>query len=188
MAREVPVMIDGMRGPRQERARQEGLYKSTYSPLSPEQLVDPGKGTVYESKHRRYRVQVTTTPDTKDPNTGQVVAARQIVAKFDDFYYVNREENPALREMIDKTLQRNLWYGLNRDFWLAKDKRSADDARKIAEARDAFKENPAAVQAFLDELKASGVDFVLPQVGEKPVDAGMGPGSTAGSPKPVNLE
>jgi len=161
--RETPVMIEGMRGPADARKRYEAEFKAKYIPIQPDDYITPEQGTVYQSRHRRYRIQVTTVPDTKYADTGRLVPGKSIVAKFDEYFWVNREVDPEKRKMIDDALQSNPWFGSNKDFWLAAEKRKTDDAARIESAKESFKRNPEALKALIDELRAGGEDFSLPE-------------------------
>jgi len=160
-----PVMIEGMRPSgevRQKAAKAAEAAQveqaSGRIPASSEDL-----GTVYQSKFRRYRVQVTATPDYIDPLTGRKIVGRQIVATFQEGVWINRAKDMEERAMVDKALQSNPWFGLGRDFWLSDERKALDDKRKIADSVEAFKANPEAVRALVSELAASGaIDFTLP--------------------------
>lgn len=121
--------------------------------------------TLYQSRYRRYRVQITAPGDVTDRYTGRVEKGKPIAAQFDDFYYVNAVKDPEVHKLIDDALMANFYYGLMSDFWLAKDKTAQIVKASIDSAVHAIRANmalikdtqPEVMHDLLRELKAGGM-------------------------------
>lgn len=139
-------------------ARQERGAELTQAPFAAEGT------TLYQSRIRRYRVQITAPGDVTDRYTGRVEKGKPIAAQFDDFYYVNAARDPEVRKLIDQALQENYYFGLTSDFWLASEKTqqivkaSIDSAvHAIRSNMEMLKTQPDVLHELLRELKAGGV-------------------------------
>jgi hypothetical protein len=90
-------------------------------------------------------------------------------AAFDAHVFINdgsgmgKGPDAANRERIDQLLQRNPWFGLGKDFWLASEAQAVSTREKIEGAVAAIRQNPEAVKALVEQLKAEGaLDWELP--------------------------
>jgi hypothetical protein len=168
MPRQDPDVLAGTRGPRTDRIEdmRQAAERAETEPVQ----VGPRRkqGTVYVSKFRRYRVQVTAPADVVDPLTGRKTRGIPVVAKFDEGVYVNDTKDLTQRAAIDTFLQENPYfgkYGSGAEFWLADDQESSIKAAKLKSARETLKSLPReAVAAFMAELQqGKDEDHTLPQ-------------------------
>lgn len=167
MPRQSPEVLAGTRGPRTERI--DSMRAASEAAETEPVQVGPQRrnGTVYVSKFRRYRVQVTAPADVVDPLTGRKTRGVPVKAQFEDGVYVNDTKDLELRAKIDTYLQENPYfgkYGSAAEFWLASDQESTLKAAKLKSARDTLKSlPPEAVAAFVAELQQGDAeDHVLP--------------------------
>lgn len=157
-----PEVLAGTRGPRSERI--ESMREVEERALTePAQVgLRHKNGTVYISKFRRYRVQITAPADVVDPATGRKIVGRPVTAKFEEGVWTNDVKNLAERERIDSYLQENPYfgkYGSGAEFWLASDQEQTVKAAKLRAARDTLKSLPAeAVSAFIREIQQGTKD------------------------------
>lgn len=163
-----PDVLDGMRAPRAVRIEDMAQRAAAGEPL-PQPVAQDGV-TVYVSKYKRYRVQITAPLHTVNPLTGQPIpGGREIAAQFEEGVYRNNDSDPEYRELIDRTLQRNKFFGRfgsNSDFWLASDQKVTLENARIKSALDTLKSLPQDVVAqFVADLKqGEAADHKLPAV------------------------
>jgi len=158
MPRQEPEILDGIRGPRADRI--EAMRQAAERESEPAQVpvrAAQRDGTVYISKFRRYRVQVTSPADIIDPLTGRKTRGVPVCAKFDEGVWVNDAKDLKLRAQIDEFLQQNPYfgrYGTNAEFWLASEQEAAIKSAKLRQARDTLRSlPPEAVAAFMQEIR-----------------------------------
>jgi hypothetical protein len=152
-----PEVLDGLRAPRTVRL-EEARARQTDSPEQVQATPVAGDGTVYVSKYRRYRVQVTAPSDIVDPYTGRKQSGgKSIVAEFDENVYRNNTKDKSLRRMIDEALQANPYFGKfgqTADFWLLSDQNAQVEKRKLAQATATLKAMPKEVlDAYIESIK-----------------------------------
>jgi len=145
-----PEVMSGMRNPRSERL--EKIREDTEAAYTaPSNVAQGEQETVYVSRVRRYRVQITCAPDIIDPFTGQRQIGRNLAIVFEDGVYRNREDrlHPERRALIDRTLQSNPYFGkfgqAGADFWLASEQNDAVQANKLKAAAATLKSLPKEV-------------------------------------------
>lgn len=161
-----PDVLDGMRAPRAVRLESMAQRAATGEPL-PEPIMPVGV-TVYVSKYSRYRVQITAPLVTVNPITGQPLAnGREIAAQFEEGVYRNTESDPEYRELIDRTLQRNKFFGKfgsGADYWLASEQKATLEDARIKSALATLKSLPQDVVAqFVADLQQGDLaDHKLP--------------------------
>lgn len=167
MPRQDPEVLAGTRGPRSDRidAMRQAADRAETEPVQ----VGPRRkeGTVYISKFRRYRVQVTSPADVVDPLTGRRTRGVPVKAQFEEGVYINDAKDLAKRAEIDNFLQENPYfgkYGSGAEFWLASDQEVTVKEAKLKSARDVLKSlPPEAVAAFMAELRqGKSEDHTLP--------------------------
>jgi hypothetical protein len=160
-----PEVLTGLRDPqdvRMDRAK-EREASGAQAPSKMPVLADPSL-TVYESQFSRYRVQITSPDESKDPTTGHITRNKPLVAQFENGRWVNQFKNPEHRKLADLFLQGNDFFGMEGHFWLKKDA----DTRDIAISKDNTRRTLAAlpkaeVQELLREMRESGeLDLDLP--------------------------
>lgn len=165
-----PDVLDGLRAPRAVRLESMAARAAAGEPL-PQPLEQPGV-TVYVSKFRRYRVQITSPLHTVNPMTGQPIpGGRELVAQFDEGVFRNTEADPEARALIDQTLQRNKYFGKfgsNADFWLASEQQATLESRRLETALATLRGLPKeAVERFVADLKqGTETDHALPPVAD----------------------
>lgn len=160
-----PDMIDGMRAPRSVRLDDIRKGSEALSAL-PTPGAAPAGVTVYVSPYRKYRVQVTAPRDYIGPDGRRITGGKMIVAEFDEGVYRNNDRDPAVRALIDESLQANPYFGKfgggpKVHFWLASDQHEAMEAGRIKAAVATLKSLPKEV---VDEYlrQGSGEDHELP--------------------------
>jgi len=161
-----PVVLEGLRGSYEARKQEAETKNVTPHAIRPH---DVSRGTKYVSKFARYRVSLIP-PTRRELMPGVFESVNGANAAFEDHVYVNdggglgKGPDPTNREMLDKLLQRNPWYGIGRDFWLASDAQAADARQKVDSAVEAIRRNPEAVKALIDQLRSEGaLDWDLPE-------------------------
>ena len=155
MPRTTPDVLDGMRAPRSVRLEQ--IKANAEDNSLPEARVGTDH-TVYVSKYRRYRVQVSAPQTFIDPATGRKNSAgKMIAAIFDEGIYRNKERDPKIREQIDEALQSNPYFGKfgsTAHFWLASEQNAVMERSRRQAAMDTLKSMPReAVEQFVAELR-----------------------------------
>jgi len=173
-----PDMLDGLRAPRAVRLEE----MQAKAALAGQPIAVDGFGatsTVYVSKYKRYRVQITAPMTSVNPMTGQPIPmGRELVAQFEDHVYRNNDAalTPDERALIDKTLQGNRYFGqfnTNAHFWLASEQKAAVEAAKLKSALDTMRSMPKEVVAqFVAELsQGEEVDHEMPPPPTAPSEA-----------------
>lgn len=151
-----PDVLDGMRAPRSVRL--EAIQARAAQPEVPNVVSAPGV-TTYVSRYKRYRVQITAPQSGFNPVTGQPIPmGRELVAQFEEFVFRNTERDPEARELIDRTLQSNPYFGkfnggVNIHYWLADEQKAAQEAAKLNAALDTLKGLPKeALEQYVAQL------------------------------------
>lgn len=174
-----PEVLTGLRAPQAVRL-EEAQQRAATAPAGDFLMPAAAAGfTVYMSKFKRYRVQITAPHSYTDPATGQVRAAgREFAAQFEDGVFINDERDPEFRALIDKTLQSNRYFGTfgsTAHFWLAEEQRKAVSEGRLRGAIATIKSLPAeALAAVMGELRqgaATDHQMPAPAVPETPVDS-----------------
>jgi hypothetical protein len=118
--------------------------------------------TVYVSKYRRYRVQITAPRTYTDPMGVRTSGGKMLVAMFDDGVYRNNERDPKTRKLIDELLQANPYFGKfgsNADFWLASEQQAQLEGAQVQSALNTLKALPReTVEQFVAELRQGDAD------------------------------
>ncbi len=180
-----PEMLDGMRAPRSVRLEDMQRQAAAGEAL-PDPVAQDGVA-VYVSKFKRYRVQITAPLHTVNPMTGQPIpGGRELVAQFEEGVFRNTESDPEARDLIDRTLQRNKFFGRfgsNADYWLASEQRDTLEKSRLKSALDTLKSLPREVVArFVADLQqGDAVDHKMPVAPEG--GAASGPPSTRPIPQ-----
>lgn len=177
-----PEVLDGQRAPRSVRL--DDIRKGTASALNalPVPQLAPEGVTVYVSSVRRYLVEVANTRAYNDAD-GVRIPARRVAAQFEEGVFRNNDHDPAVRALVDRSLQMNKYFGKFGGgpmvhFWLASDQREKTETARIKGALDVLKSLPKeAIAEFLAQGQAE--DHTLPPVAE---DA---PRATQRTTKPI---
>lgn len=161
-----PEVVSGLRQPRTVRMEELATRVPEAAQVPPVATADPSI-TVYVSKYRRYRVQVTAPSPALDPATGQRQSRKQIVAQFEDGVYRNAHRDPDVRKLIDTALQTNPYFGAfgsTAHYWLASDQTARMEKARIASALDTLKSlPPEVVEAHMAALRlGKAEDHTLP--------------------------
>jgi hypothetical protein len=158
-----PEMLDGMRAPRS--ARLEDIRKSSESLGALPSAFAPAGVTVYVSRYRKYRVQVTAPSAYIDPASGRKnTGGKMHVAEFDEGIFRNDNRDPAVRALFDESLQANPYFGPFSSspkvhFWLASDQNAKTQAASVESAKKTLASLPREqVEQFLAELKQGESD------------------------------
>lgn len=174
MPRQSPSVVEGLRGPRQERMAKDREAPPSEPQGIPEALTKRPNATVYESKYAMYRLQVAVSDDVRNPYTGRSEKGRIIAAQFKDNVFVNDSKDVAIRDLIDEVLQANEFFGKkdakgnipsHAHYWLATDAAEARKTASLNAAKNALKAlPPEQVEAFMAELKhGKAEDHKLPE-------------------------
>lgn len=176
-----PQVLDGMRAPRSVRLpeMQANAAASEAERAAPSVPLAPAGITVYVSKYRRYRVQVTAPQSYVGPDGRKNSGGKMIVAQFEDGVFRNDDHDPKVRALIDETLQANKYFGAfgsRADFWLATDQRERTEAARLKSALDTLRALPKeALDQFVGALKqGDAADHAIPA-----------PEPTKGSVRPI---
>lgn len=157
-----PEVLDGMRAPRtvrleEARARQAAATEPTQEVAN--RLVpaaDPDV-TVYMSKYRGYRVQITAPREAIGTDGRKTFGDQPICAEFEEHVYRNNHKDKSTRKMIDMALQANPYFGkfgTTAEFWLLSEQRVEMEKAKLRQAAETLKALPReAVEAFVAQLK-----------------------------------
>lgn len=151
-----PQILDGMRAPRSVRL--EDIRKATPEQAGeyPVAVAPPGV-TVYISKYRRYRVQVTAPASYVGPDGRKQSGGKRYEAQFDEGVFRNDHHDPAVRKLFDEALQANKYFGAfgsNADFWLASDQQAKTEAKRVKSALDTLRAlPPETVKEYVAQLQ-----------------------------------
>lgn len=174
-----PTMLDGMRAPRSVRLEEiRGAQEAETSVPA----AAPGI-SVYVSRYRRYRVQITAPQSYIGPDGRKNSGGKRLEAQFEDGVFRNDAHDPKVRALIDESLQANKYFGAfgtMAHFWLANDQKARTEARKLQAALDTLKSLPRdVVEQHMAELRQGDADdhiFTPPAPAAEPASkAGIRP-------------
>ena len=175
-----PTVLDGMRAPRSVRLED---IRNTQPDAAGDYpvAVAPAGVTVYVSKYRRYRVQITAPQSYIGPDGRKNTGGKRIEAQFDEGVYRNDAHDPKVRALIDEELQKNKYFGAFGtmcDYWLASDQQAKTEARRIQSAMDTLKALPRdVVEQHMAQLQHGNVeDHTLPPLDATAPSAGSAVG------------
>ena len=162
-----PQVLEGVRGPREERTA-----KAAAPQVAGNDLI-PATKRVYQSSMLKYQLQLTSPEDERLPN-GRLVKGKPLRAVFvDGFLILDRKKDKETIEFLDSS-DYNEAQGGNQ-FW---DYQTVLD--KVVEKRRSLAvetlSNPVDRAEIIAALQAEGIDFALP----KPA-ASKGAGESAGA-------
>ena len=152
-----PQVIEGARGPRDERTA-----LATALPSTGNRDHIPDGMRVYQSAAAKYQLQLTSPDDVKTPD-GRTIAGKPIKAIFSDGFLVLTTKKPADAAMI-KFLEESEYNTANggTDFW---DFQTVLDGIVSARRQSAVSilGNPEDRAAIIAALVAEGIDFDIPK-------------------------
>lgn len=157
-----PEVLDGMRAPRTVRL-EEARARQAANPEPTQEVanrivasIDPTV-TVYMSKYRRYRVQITAPRGVINSLGQKEFGDAPLVAEFDEHIYRNNGRDLSVRKMIDQALQANPYFGKfgsNSEFWLLSEQKVAIEKKKLEQAAETLKALPReVVEQFVANLR-----------------------------------
>jgi hypothetical protein len=138
-------------------------------------LAAPGV-TVYVSKYRRYRVQITSPQSYVGPDGRKNTGGKRYEAQFDEGIFRNDHHDPAVRALFDEELKKNKYFGTfgsNADYWLASDQHGKIEGKRIESALATLKSLPKeVVSGYVAQLQHGSaedhtLDVVAPEPGAK---------------------
>lgn len=148
-----PQVLEGLRGPRDERSAKASPQ------VAGRDKIPQGK-RVYQSLAAKYRLQLTSEEDVRLPN-GRMIPGKPKTAQFDDqFLVLDVKKDQAMVELLDTSEYNRLNGG--QDFW---DFQTVLDGIVEARRKQAVEilSDPADRLAIIEQLKAEGIDFELPK-------------------------
>lgn len=174
-----PEVLSGLRAPRTVRVEDmRAVAESAQAIPSPAPSGDPSV-TVYVSKYRRYRVQVTAPQSYVGPDGRKHSGGKRMEAQFDEGVFRNDNRDPEVRRIFNESLQTNPYFGIFGNgaahYWLASDQQAQTENARISSALNVLKSLPKeTVEQFAAALKTGqSIDHALP-----PLDA-VSPGADA---------
>ena len=154
-----PQVIEGARGPRDQRDAQYGQVSSAPRPAG-HNLIPEGK-RVYQSTAAKYMLQLTAPEDLRLADGRLIRGAPPLRAIFSEYFLaLDTKKDTERIKMLDESPYNRKNGG--EDFW---DYQSILDAAVDARRATAIQtlSNPADREAIIAALKAEGVDFELPK-------------------------
>lgn len=166
-----PEVLDGMRQPRSVRLEDIRTGTETAHALPTLPALAPAGITVYISSSRRYLAEVANVRAYTDAD-GVRIPAKRIAAQFEEGVYRNNHRDPAIRALVDRSLQMNPYFGKfgggpKVHFWLASDQKATTEQAQIKGALDILRRLPPdQVMDFAASLERGDADdHTLPAVG-----------------------
>lgn len=152
-----PQVLEGVRGPRDERQAAAVAPPATGLDSVPETK------RVYQSAMAKYQLQLTSPEDERLPN-GRVIKGKPLKAAFvDGFLILDRKKDAEMIGFLDSSDYNEANGGVEFwDFQTVIDK-AAEKRRSIAVETLS---NPDDRAAIIAQLKAEGVEFDLPSRGK----------------------
>jgi hypothetical protein len=155
MSLKEPEVLTGARGGPEER-KQLGAAQAAKRGTGPDEI--PANEVWFQARFTRYRVQLTAPQDQKLPD-GRVLRENPIVGQFDKAMLRLRKDIKKDAKAIE-LLRKHRSYG--RDFWDFADVLEQMRQKEVDDAVSVLKD-PSKKALILAQLKAEGVDFVLPE-------------------------
>lgn len=162
-----PEVLPGLRAPRTVRI--EAMHAAAEAAqVAPSPAAGTAGISVYVSKYRRYRVQVTAPQSYVGPDGRKHSGGKRLEAQFDEGVFRNDHRDPAVRALFDEALQANPYFGVfgsgSAHFWLASDQQARMEKARIESALNVLKSLPKeTVEQYAAALKqGAAADHALP--------------------------